>query len=117
MQGARTYYADTSVAKSTVRLGVAIVDLVLCVILSAVVVGKLDQPLTVPDGVAMGQGVWRVVAQEVQVKLVVRELELLDDRHAKVFVEFDRGFGVLDSDPSGDDQMFSRHTRLKHGMA
>lgn len=93
------YNTDASVPKSSVRLGVAVVDLVLWVILCAVVVGKLNETLTVPYAVAMGQGIRRVVAKKVQIELRVGEFQLLDYSHAKVFVELDGGLRVFDTDP------------------
>ncbi|KAI6769010.1 hypothetical protein HG531_010114 [Fusarium graminearum] len=61
---------DTGVAKATMRILVTIVHLIFRVILSAVV------------------GIGRVVAKEVEIKLVIREFELLDKAHSQELIEF-----------------------------
>jgi hypothetical protein len=91
--------ADASVAEAPVRIAVAVVDLVIGVVLGAVVVRQLDKTLAIPDIVAMRRRLGRVVAQEVEVELGVRERELLEESHAEVFVELDRLLGILDADP------------------
>lgn len=96
---ASTHNTDASVSKSAMRLGVAIVNLVLGVVLSAVVMSELDETFAVPDAVAVGQSIRRVVAQEVQIELRVREFQLLDNSHAKMFIELDGSLGVFYTDP------------------
>lgn len=81
--------ADARVAEAAVGLGVAVVDLVLGVVLGAVVVRQLDEALAVPHVAAARRGLGRVVAEEVQVKFGVGELELLDQGHAQEGVELD----------------------------
>lgn len=98
-QTVRTYNADTGVSKSTVRLSIAIVDLVLGIVLSAIVVRELNETLAIPDDIAMGQSIWRVVSQEVQVKLGIGEFQLLNDGHAEMFIKLDGRLGVFYSNP------------------
>ena len=80
-------YTDAGMAEATVGLLVAIVDGELRVVLCAVVVCKLNQALTIKDGIPVGKSLGPVVAQEVEVELVIGELELLDNAHSEEFVE------------------------------
>lgn len=88
-RGLEVVYTDTRVAKPAVRLDVAVVDLVLRVGLGAVVVGELDEPFAVPHVVAGRHGAGRVVAEEVEVELVLGEGEFLEEGHAEEGVELD----------------------------
>ena len=88
-RGLQVVDADARVAEAAVRLDVAVVDLVLGVVLGAVVVRQLDEALAVPHVVAARRGLGRVVAEEVEVKLGVGELEFLDQGHAQEGVELD----------------------------
>lgn len=81
--------AHAGVTKAAVRLGVAVVDPVARVVLGAVVVRQLDQALAVPQVAARRRGPGGVVAEKVQVKLGLGELELLDQGHAQERVELD----------------------------
>lgn len=86
-------HADASVAKSTVGLFVAIVDLEVGVVFRAVVVSELNNALSVGEVLSVGDGVGAVVGQEVEVELGFGELEVLDDLHSKELVESNY-FGV-----------------------
>lgn len=78
----RTYNGDTSVAKATMRLSVAGVDLILGVVFGAVVMGQLDDAFSVEDAVAVGQSFGGVVGEEVEIELGIGELQLLHNGHA-----------------------------------
>lgn len=79
--------ADARVAEAPVRLGVAVGHLVLRVRLGAVVVRELDDALAVSPVRAGGRCGRRVVGEEVQVELVLREGEVVDLLHAEELVE------------------------------
>lgn len=87
---------DTDVTKALSRVLVAVVRFVRVVILRAVVVRQLDDTLSVRPVIAVRGGFWRVIGQEVEIELVIREGKLVHLRHAQVFVELDRFLGVLD---------------------
>lgn len=82
-----TYNAYAGVAKPTMRLSVAGIDLVLRIILGAVVMSELDEALPVSHMFPVGHRAGAVVAQEIQIKLCLGEFCLLDDLHAQELVE------------------------------
>jgi hypothetical protein len=84
-----TYNTDAGVTKATVRLCIAVVDLVLRVVLRPIVVGELDESLSVGYMFPVGYRARAIVTQEVQVKLCLGKFCLLDDLHAQELVELD----------------------------
>jgi hypothetical protein len=88
---------NTGVAEATVRLLVTVVDLVVGIILGSVVMSQLDETLSVKGALVVRQGLRRIIAEEVEVELVIGELELLDKAHSQELIEFSGGLGVLDS--------------------
>jgi hypothetical protein len=88
---------EANVPKAPVGLHVAVVDLVVGVVLGAVVVGQLQDSLSVPDGLAVVGRLGMVVGQVVDVELELLKLVVTKDLHAKVLlVEGHRDLGVLD---------------------
>jgi hypothetical protein len=87
--GLEVVNGDASVAESSVRVLVSIVDSVGRVILSAVVVSEFDDALTVDSRVSKRNGTLVVVGQEVEIKLGFREFKLADHAHSKELVKLD----------------------------
>ena len=78
---------DTGVPEATVRLLVTVVYLVVGIILGSVVVSQLDETLSVKGALVVRQGLGRIIAEEVEVELVIGELELLDKAHSQELIE------------------------------
>lgn len=79
---------DTGVSKSSVGLLVAVVDRVGGIILRAVVVRQFNESLPISVGLAVRHSLGAVISQEVEIKLVLRELELSNHFHANELIEF-----------------------------
>jgi hypothetical protein len=58
--------------------------------------GYLDDTLTTSSGTALVESARLIVAEEVEVELVVGELELPQDLHAKELVELDYAAKISD---------------------
>ena len=80
---------DANVAEATVRRGVAVVDCVVGVVFGAVVVGQFEDALAVGPGGGFRDGEGGGVRHEVEVELCFGLRDLLEEGHAKMFVEFD----------------------------
>lgn len=87
--------ANTDMAKA-LRLLVTVMRFEVGIILSAVVVGQLDDTFTIGPMVVVRDGLWAVVGEKVEIELVVGEFKLVDLLHAEELVEFDAGLWVLD---------------------
>lgn len=89
-------YANANVAKAFAWILVAVVHCVAVVVLGAIIVGQLDDAFSVGPMGSLRCRLSTIVRQEVEVKLVVWKLELVDLRHAQQLVELERSLRILD---------------------
>lgn len=82
-------------AKATMRLCIAVVDLILGIVLRPVIMGELDESLSVGYMFSMRYRTGAIITQEVQVKFCLGKFCLLDDLHAQELVELDFNKKVL----------------------
>lgn len=107
--------ADAHMAETAVLLAIAVVHGVVVIVLRAcydvsssphaslqsllnIVVRAFNKALAVSPVLSMGNGLRVVVAQEIEVKLGIRVLELVDELHAQMLVEFDGSLRLHEED-------------------
>ena len=78
---------------------VAVGDLVVWVVFSAVVVCELDDALAVSPVIAVRHRFRAVVCEEVEIELVVRVWQLVNKLHAQKLVELHTALRILDTKP------------------
>ena len=88
-RGLDSIYADTNMAKAFARLRIAISNLEVFIILSAIIMRELQHALTSGPVRARLETAGRVVGQEVKIEFVVRVFDLVDLFHAQHLVVFD----------------------------
>ena len=88
-------YADTNMTKAFARVRIAICDLEALVILGAVIVGQLQDTLTVSPVSSMGHSLGRVIGKEIQVEFRIWILDFVDLLHPKHLIVFDGSFWIL----------------------
>jgi len=85
---------DTDMTEAFPRFRVAVVGLETVIILGAVVVGQLQQALTVGGIGAMGYGFGRVVGHEVKVEFGIGILDFADLLHSQKLIVLDFKEGI-----------------------
>lgn len=87
--GLKKIHTDTNVAEAFVGIGIAIAHFEPVIVLSAVVMGKLNDPFTIGPILASRDSPNSIVGKKIEIKFGVRKGQFLDDFHAKKVIEFD----------------------------
>jgi hypothetical protein len=82
-------YTDADMSETFARLGVAISNLEVVILLGAIIVSKLQNTLTSSPMFTSSEAVWRVIREKVQIELGVGVLDLVDLFHAEELIVFD----------------------------